>query len=156
MTSPADTLTDTAAEPGRPARDPGADPCTVYHDGSCPLCRAEISLYRRLTPDRPMRFVDVSTTAPDDVVSGDLCGADAMARFHVRDPDGRLVSGAEAFGVLWRNYRGFRWLGHLVRWPVIGWLTEGAYRLFLVTVRPLLQRAMRAREARRADAADPR
>lgn len=146
-------MTDTASakptpppEPGRPARDPSAAACTIYHDGSCPLCRAEISLYRRLTPDRPVEFVDVSETAPDASIADDLDGRTAMGRFHVRDESGRLHSGADGFGVLWRRYRGFRWLGRLVSLPVVGWIAEGAYRVFLVTLRPLVQRIMRARE----------
>lgn len=132
------------------ARDPEAAACTIYHDGACPLCRAEIALYRRMQPDRPMEFVDVSTAPPQAQVAADLTGADAMRRFHVRDPDGRLVSGAEAFGLLWRNYEGFRWLGRLVQVRPIGWIAEGAYRLFLVTVRPLMQRVVRWWSRRKA------
>lgn len=133
------------------ARDPQAGACIIYHDGACPLCRAEIALYRRMTPDRPVHFVDVSTAPPEARVAEDLTGADAMKRFHVRDPDGRLLSGAEAFALLWRNYRGFRWLGRLVQLPVIGAIAEGAYRVFLVTIRPLMQRFVRWRAARRGE-----
>lgn len=96
-------------------------------------------MYRRLEPDRPVEFVDVSAVAPDQAVAADLTGAQAMRRFHVRGPDGRLRDGAEAFGLLWRQYRGFRWLGRLMRVPSVRWLAEGAYRVFLLTVRPALQ-----------------
>ena len=68
---------------------------TVYFDGSCPLCRAEIGHYRKQRGAETIAFVDVSDA---DVPLA--CGIDrdaAMARFHVRESDGRLLSGAEAF-----------------------------------------------------------
>lgn len=116
---------------------------TVYHDGACPLCEAEIALYRRIAPVRPVRFVDVSVISPDARIDGDLTGAEAMRRFHVRDFDGRLLSGARAFALLWRQYPGTRWLGKLLQVPVLLWLAELGYRGFLVAVRPLLQRLVR-------------
>lgn len=60
-----------------------------------------------------MAFVDVSTAPPEAQVAANLTGADAMKRFHLRDPEGRLLSGAEAFGLLWRNYAGVRLLGRV-------------------------------------------
>lgn len=33
---------------------------TLYFDGECPLCRAEIAHYRRRDKDRTLCFVDVS------------------------------------------------------------------------------------------------
>ena len=37
---------------------------TVYFDGSCPLCQAEIGYYRRKDQAGALCFVDVSETAP--------------------------------------------------------------------------------------------
>ena len=36
---------------------------TVWHDGSCPLCRREIALMRRLDHRGRIAFVDVSSGA---------------------------------------------------------------------------------------------
>lgn len=142
-------------ESATPARAPDAAACTIYHDGSCPLCEAEISLYRRMTPDVPVHFVDVSKVSPGDRVAEGLTGAEAMRRFHVRDQQGQLRSGADAFGLLWRNYPGFRWLGRLMEVTPLRLLAEGAYRAFLVTLRPILQRLVRARSARAASRRGP-
>jgi predicted DCC family thiol-disulfide oxidoreductase YuxK len=112
---------------------------TVYFDGSCPLCRREIAIYRRLPEASSIAWVDVS--AGQDLGGVLSCEA-AMARFHVRDAQGRLFSGAAAFSRMWRVFPGWRWLGYLSAWPPVSCLFELAYRLFL-PLRPSLQRLVR-------------
>jgi 3-demethoxyubiquinol 3-hydroxylase len=80
----------------------------VLYDGACPLCRREIDLYRGLRSRTPVCFADVSDAAqplPRGTTREQL-----LARFHVRDADGRLLSGAQAFLALWDTLPGWRWL----------------------------------------------
>ena len=112
---------------------------TVYFDGSCPLCRREIALYSRLPQAAGLAWLDVSE---GQALGEDLSCAAAMARFHVRDPQGRLFSGAAAFSQMWRQFPGWRWLGYLSAWPPMSWFFEIAYRLFL-PLRPRLQQWVR-------------
>ena len=109
---------------------------TVYFDGSCPLCRREIAFYRRHPAADRLAWVDVS--APAALGEGLSCEA-AMRRFHVREPEGRLLSGGAAFARLWRALPGWRALGWLFAWPPLSWALEAAYRAFL-PLRPRLQR----------------
>ena len=68
---------------------------TVYHDGSCPVCRLEIGHFRSQPGAARIDFIDVS---PPDVDPGpDLPRDKAMGRFHVRLPNGELRSGGAAF-----------------------------------------------------------
>ena len=117
---------------------------TVYFDGACPMCRREIAMYRRLPQANKVHWVDISA---GEELGGALSCAQAMARFHVRDPQGRLYSGAAAFSRLWRLFPGWRWLGWLSAWPPMSWLFELAYRLFL-PMRPLLQQWVQRWERR--------
>lgn len=114
--------------------------CTVYYDGTCPLCQREVSLYQGLDNANAIRWHDVSDvgTGADDLTTGD-----AMARFHVRRPDGSLVSGARGFFEVMKTIPKLRWLGHALSVPPIPWIAEGAYRLFL-HLRPLLKRIVPA------------
>ena len=111
---------------------------TIYYDGSCPLCRREIALYRRLRGAERLQWLDVSA----GVALGDGLSCEAATRrFHVRDAQGQLLSGGAAFARLWRTLPGWRVAGWLFAWPPMSWLLELAYRAFL-PLRPRLQRAV--------------
>lgn len=110
----------------------------VFYDGSCPLCRREIAVYRNRLGDEAVDWVDVSK-AGGRVIAPDLDRDTALRRFHVRDTSGTLLSGAAAFVELWRQTPGFRWLARLARLPGMTPLLEIAYRGFLV-LRPAVQR----------------
>jgi predicted DCC family thiol-disulfide oxidoreductase YuxK len=117
---------------------------TVWYDGDCPLCVREIALMRRLDRDQRIDFVNVSggedSTCPMD-------RATLLSRFHARDVDGRIVSGAAAFAAMWRAIPPLRPLGTLARHGAVLWILERLYRLFL-GIRPQLQRFARALESR--------
>ena len=121
---------------------------TVYFDGACPLCRREIGLYRKRRGADAVDWVDVACLDAE-TVAPDLSRSEALARFHVRRPDGTLVSGARGFGALWAVLPGFRWLATLLRPAFAGALLEIGYRAFLV-VRPSLQRLAARADARSA------
>ena len=109
---------------------------TVYYDGSCPLCRREIALYRSLRGAARLQWLDVSAGAS---LGPDLSCEVAMRRFHVRDAQGRLFSGGAAFARLWRALPGWRLAGWFFVLPPMSWLLELLYRAFL-PLRPRLQR----------------
>jgi predicted DCC family thiol-disulfide oxidoreductase YuxK len=111
---------------------------TVYYDGACPLCSREIALYQRLAGAETLRWVDVSAAAPAEL-GPDLTREQALARFHVREADGRLVSGGSGFVVVWRRLPATRWLAWIAARPPASWLLEPMYRLFL-RIRPWLAR----------------
>jgi predicted DCC family thiol-disulfide oxidoreductase YuxK len=113
--------------------------CAVFYDGGCPVCSREIALYQRLadgTPTAP-QFIDVSRA--DAEIAPGLSRADALARFHIRNGRGDLVSGAAAFIALWRATPRFRWLGRVASVPPIPTMLEWGYRGFL-KLRPLWRR----------------
>lgn len=114
-----------------------APPLTVLYDGACPLCRREVGLYQGLRPQAPLCFSDVSDTA--QALPPGTTREQLLARFHVRRPDGQLLSGAEAFLALWAALPGWRWLALVGRVPGATWVMERCYLGFL-KVRPRMQR----------------
>ena len=124
-------------------RMPSSQALTVYFDGACPLCRREIAWYRRRPGADSIAWVDVSRVS-QAALSPDLSREDALARFHVRLPDGRLLTGAAAFGELWKRMPGLRTLGKMARLPVLEPLLERVYRAFL-RIRPGMQKRVSVR-----------
>jgi predicted DCC family thiol-disulfide oxidoreductase YuxK len=116
----------------------------VYFDGSCPMCTSEICYYQARRGADGIDWVDISALSPGSMVEADLSKSDAMARFHVRRPDGTLVSGAAAFALLWTALPAFRIVGQIASLPGIVHALELTYRAFL-PIRPWLQRRMIAR-----------
>lgn len=114
-----------------------APPLTVLYDGACPLCRREIGLYQGMRSSAPLCFADVSDAT--QALPPDTTRAQLLARFHVRRPDGQLLSGAEAFLALWATLPGWRWLALAGRLPGARWVMERCYLGFL-RGRPRLQR----------------
>ncbi len=110
---------------------------TVYFDGSCSLCRAEIGHYQRQDQDSALCFVDVSETGavPPEGVPQER----AMERFHVRARDGRVLSGAAAFVEIWAQLPKWRWAASAASLPGALMVLEWAYGLFL-PVRPFISR----------------
>jgi predicted DCC family thiol-disulfide oxidoreductase YuxK len=110
---------------------------TVYYDGSCPLCRAEIGHYRRQSGSEAMDFLDIADATAQ--LGPDLDRATAMKRFHVRESDGRLYSGAQAFTRIWTRLPAWRWAAQVARVPGGIALLDLLYRGFL-PIRPALSR----------------
>jgi predicted DCC family thiol-disulfide oxidoreductase YuxK len=108
---------------------------TVYFDGSCPLCRAEIGYYRRIDHSDTLCFVDVSD--PHVLVPFGLTQRRAMERFHVRTGAGALLSGAAAFVEVWARLPRWRWAARAAALPGLMAFLELSYRLFL-PARPAL------------------
>jgi predicted DCC family thiol-disulfide oxidoreductase YuxK len=110
---------------------------TLFFDGSCPLCRAEIGYYRRHDQAGALCFVDVSE--PGAVTPEGITQRRAMERFHVRASDGRVLSGAAAFVEVWTHLPKWRWAARAASLPGALAALDLAYRTFL-PVLPFLSR----------------
>ena len=119
---------------------PDRQSLTVYFDGACPLCQAEINHYRKQEGAGAICFVDVSRS--EETLAVDLTKQQAMKRFHVRANDGLLLSGAAAFVAVWSTLPRWRLAARLAALPGILRILEAAYRLFL-PARPAVSRLFR-------------
>ncbi|WP_020683655.1 thiol-disulfide oxidoreductase DCC family protein [Marinobacterium rhizophilum] len=96
----------------------------IFYDGSCGLCRREIAHYRRLDTRQLIEWVDIVADS-NRLASVGVDYLDAMAVLHGLDEDGRLVTGAANFMMIWQRLPGYRWLAKLVGFlcllPALQW-----------------------------------
>lgn len=109
--------------------------CTVYFDGACPVCRREIAHYRRQRGSESIAWVDASSCDQEELGPG-LDRSVVLSRFHVRNADGTLSSGAAAFVAVWHRLPALSWLAALASTRPVLALLEAGYSIFL-RVRPL-------------------
>ncbi len=107
----------------------------VYFDGGCPVCRREIGAYQRAPGGAEFNWVDVNSCPPAQL-GADLDKTSALARLHVRQSDGRLRVGVDAFVAIWEGLPNWRWLARLAKLPGMLQLLRGLYASFL-WLRPL-------------------
>lgn len=120
---------------------------TIYFDGSCALCSVEIDHYASRVGGEKLGFVDVSRN--DARLGADLTSDTAMRRFHVRRPDGSLVSGARAFVEVWDTLPGWQWAARVARIRGVLLVLEVGYLAFL-PIRPFISTVVGRFSARNA------
>lgn len=107
-------------------------PLTVFYDGACSVCAAEMAHYRRKNHGGRLVFADIS--APDfDPAPYGISLADFMAQMHAIDDAGRVYRGVEAFWAIWQAFPAsslYGLLGTLVMLPGVNPLARLGYRGF--------------------------
>ena len=112
--------------------DAPAFPITVFYDGSCSVCAAEIEHYRR--QDHAGRLVLVNVGSANFRPEPYHISLQAfMYELHVIDRNGRVYKGIEAFWSIWQAFPAatlYGMLGTLVTLPLINPLARLCYRGF--------------------------
>ncbi len=99
---------------------------TLYYDGACPLCRAEIGKLERHSRDK-LCLVDIHEMQ-DDAGTPDR---DALlARLHLRTADGEWLTGIDANIRAW-HHTPFRRLWQVLGWPLIRPFAAFGYETWL-------------------------
>ena len=84
---------------------------TLYYDGQCPLCVAEIDFLQSRNAQGQLAFVDVTQTGFEAAGHNISCEA-AMAQIHGRTADGQVLVGVPVFAAAYR----------LAKLPVLAWI----------------------------------
>ena len=94
----------------------------VYFNGSCNICNAEISHYKKKTYD--INYVDISKDRDEHI--NHLSKKDLFRRMHVYH-QGRLISGSESFLILWDTMPRWKYLSSFLKLPIFKQLWKIVY-----------------------------
>jgi len=83
----------------------------MFHDGSCPLCQAEIVMLKHLSGGTTIRFVDVHDAAFESACGG-VTREHALEVLHGRIGDGPLLQGVDVFAEAYQRagFGSARWI----------------------------------------------
>ncbi len=104
--------------------DPEPSRLTVYYNSACPVCDAGICYQRERMRGSDVSWIDVHTQ-PELARELGIDTEHLRERLHVRDGQGALHVGDQAFAALSAQTRGQRWLAWFPRH--MGWLTTPLY-----------------------------
>lgn len=101
----------------------------LFFDGGCPLCRREISHYRKIDRKQQVEWIDIHTS-PEALAPYGIDWNAAMQRIHLIDGSGLVETGARAFVTLWSQLPYYRFLSMACMIPGVIAIMDFTYRHF--------------------------
>lgn len=101
---------------------PAKPALTLYYDGQCPLCMAEVEFLQSRNAAGQLAFVDITQAGFAEAGHNISCEA-AMAQIHGRTADGQVLVGVPVFAAAYK----------LAQLPLLSWLLSRRWLM------PLLQ-----------------
>lgn len=102
-------------------------PITVFYDGACSMCVAQMHKFREMDSQKRLIFVDISRPDFNQGASG-LAGEPIERYIYVRDSSGHLARGVDAFIFMWMA-TDRKFLAWFVSLPIITQVGKFVYRL---------------------------
>jgi predicted DCC family thiol-disulfide oxidoreductase YuxK len=104
----------------------------VYYNSACPICNAGIKNQRKRMEAcglKNIEWIDINTN-PDAALETGASLNQIRERLHVKDTNGQLSIGLDAFTHLWSQTNRQRWLAKLLQILVFKQASRLTYNLF--------------------------
>lgn len=102
---------------------------TVFYDGKCGLCTKEINYYRKIAPHGIFDWQDITQSSKELEKQG-ITLSDGLRILHVKDQDGYIHKGVDAFIMIWKHLKFWKILSFLVSLPIIKQTANFSYGFF--------------------------
>ena len=98
----------------------------VYFNNSCNICRAEINLYKKQNI-KDIEWIDITDnkSAELETLKDDKA---LLRRLHIKDGE-KVISGAEAFFLVWKKIPKYKFLYTFFKIPIIFTLFSYFYEI---------------------------
>ena len=98
----------------------------VYFNNSCNICRAEINLYKKQNVE-DIEWVDITDNKSAEIETQKDDKA-LLRRLHIKDGE-KIISGAEAFLLVWKKIPKYKFLYTFFKIPIIFTLFSYFYEI---------------------------
>jgi predicted DCC family thiol-disulfide oxidoreductase YuxK len=102
---------------------------SVFFDGKCNLCSKEINYYQRIAPKNTFNWVDITKT-PGELDKFEIKLSDGLRLMHVADSNGNIFTGVDAFIIMWKQIKYWKFLGFFVSLPIVKQIANLLYQYF--------------------------
>lgn len=107
-------------------------PDKVYYNSACPICNAGIKNQRERMEAcglKNIKWIDIHTN-PEALSEIDATLNQVREKLYIKDLNGQLNIGMDAFIYLCSQTSGQRWLAKLLRFPIFKQFSHWIYNLF--------------------------
>ncbi len=111
---------------------------TVYYDGLCVLCSAEINHYRKKPESHKIHFFDITTPSFDPKKEG-VDPFLVHKVMHAKNKDGQILTKMDSFIAIWKILPSYHWLYKISQNKFARTMMDAGYIAF-ATARPYLPR----------------
>tara|TARA_B100002052_G_C15582314_1_gene462827 strand:+ start:272 stop:625 length:354 start_codon:yes stop_codon:yes gene_type:complete len=101
---------------------------TVYYDGKCNICKKEINYYKKLPSKKSFNWCDIANYP--EKINNKIILNDALLYLHATDEKGRVYIGVEAFILIWKNLKNWKYLAYFISIPIIKSIANYVYIKF--------------------------
>lgn len=115
-----------------------SQPAKVFYDGLCVVCDKEISQYKKMRGSEKIQFIDIFSV-DFNAERENVDPKKIHIEMHAKDSTGQILTGVDAFRLIWSNLDSLNWLATLSRRSPISQMLNLGYKMF-VQIRPLLPR----------------
>ena len=98
----------------------------VYFNNSCNICRAEINLYKK-QGIKDIEWVDITNNKSAEIETQKNDKV-LLRRLHIKDGE-KIISGAEAFLLVWKKIPKYKFLYIFFKAPIIFTLFSLSYEI---------------------------
>jgi predicted DCC family thiol-disulfide oxidoreductase YuxK len=112
------------------------DKLTLFFDGKCSVCVAEVDVYRKLDTDNKLNYVDISSPRFDASLV-DIPEDRLNKYFNIQLEDGSFVEGVDSFIEIWKRVPKLKALAKIASFKPIHFVMHLSYLLF-AEIRPYL------------------
>ena len=101
----------------------------VFFDNNCPVCRREVSLYKKLSDKKDIKWYDV-TSNNQYLKEINKTKKECLKVLHVIDNNGNIQTAVDAFIVIWSECRYFKLMVFIFKTPYLKQLADYLYKLY--------------------------
>ncbi|MBU1296103.1 DUF393 domain-containing protein [Marinomonas sp. UCMA 3892] len=101
---------------------------TIFYDGHCPLCAAEMQTLQSLDTQKKLQLEDIHADSFSERFPYiDKVEADRL--LHGQLANGKIIKGLDVTCLAWKLVGKHKWM-QLLRWPVIRFFADMGYKFF--------------------------